>query len=78
MDTENPNHCNNKKKKSVTFVECPLPYHRSYRWGQRMSEPRLILHAYRKYSPGANVVDLSPVGILGCKQATHLNVLRGP
>ena len=32
-----------------------------------------------KYSiyPGANVVYLSAVGILGCKQATYLIVLRG-
>ena len=29
-------------------------------------------------SQEANVIYLSPVGILGCKQATYFIVLRGP
>jgi len=36
------------------------------------------LLAPRESSPGANVVYLSTVGILGCNQATYLIVLRGP
>ena len=38
--------------------------------------PPLASDRFVVHSPGANVVILSSVGILRCKQSTHLNVLR--